>query len=41
MLADNDGTSREKMADVLLEHIRTLGTLTPATDGRITNEPRQ
>lgn len=39
MLADGDGTSREKMADVLLDHLRALGTLTPATDGRITDQP--
>jgi 2',3'-cyclic-nucleotide 2'-phosphodiesterase (5'-nucleotidase family) len=35
MLADGQGVSRDKMADVLSEHIRTLSTLAPAVDGRI------
>jgi len=37
MLADNDGTSRDKMAEVLLEHMKSLGTLEPVTDGRLTD----
>lgn len=35
MLADNDGTSRDKMADVLLSHIKTVGTLSSAKAGRL------
>ena len=37
MLADGQGVSREIMADVLVEYIRGLGTITPTIDGRITN----
>lgn len=37
MLADGQGVTREVMADVVLEHIRGLGTITPTTEGRITN----
>ncbi|MBV9790563.1 MAG: 5'-nucleotidase C-terminal domain-containing protein [Chloroflexi bacterium] len=36
MLADGKGTTREVMADVLLDHIRQLGTITPTLEGRIT-----
>ena len=36
MLADGQGTSREVMADVLLEYIREQGTITPTIEGRIT-----
>ncbi|HEY0737091.1 MAG TPA: 5'-nucleotidase C-terminal domain-containing protein [Herpetosiphonaceae bacterium] len=36
MLADGKGTTREVMADVLLDYIRQLGTITPVIDGRIT-----
>lgn len=36
MLADGKGTTREVMADVLLDYIRQLGTITPAIEGRIT-----
>jgi 5'-nucleotidase len=35
MLADGQGVSREKMAEILQAHIQSLGTLTPATEGRI------
>ena len=35
MLAGGDGVSREKMADVLLEHIKALAALDPKTGGRI------
>ncbi len=37
MLADGEGVTREVMADVLLEHIRERGTVTPVVDGRIRN----
>jgi 5'-nucleotidase len=37
MLLPSDGVSRDKMADVLLEHLRTLGELSPTTDGRLTD----
>jgi 5'-nucleotidase len=37
MLADGQGTSREKMAEILQEHIRSVGTLSPASAGRITD----
>lgn len=36
MLADGQGVTREVMADVLLEHIRSAGTITPVVEGRIT-----
>jgi 5'-nucleotidase len=36
MLADGHGTTREVMADVLLEYIREQATITPAIEGRIT-----
>lgn len=35
MLADGQGTTREVMADVLVAHIRNLGTITPVIEGRI------
>jgi 5'-nucleotidase len=31
------GVTREVMADVVLEYIKSLGTITPTTEGRITN----
>lgn len=37
MLADGQGVTREVMADVVLEHIQALGTITPTVEGRITN----
>jgi 5'-nucleotidase len=37
MLADGQGTTREVLADVVLDYIRTLGTISPTTSGRITN----
>lgn len=37
MLLPTDGVSRDKMADVLLDHIQKAGTLTPTTDGRLTD----
>lgn len=36
MLADGKGTTREVMADVLLDYVRQLGTITPTIEGRIT-----
>ncbi|MCI0455892.1 MAG: 5'-nucleotidase C-terminal domain-containing protein [Gemmataceae bacterium] len=36
MLADGQGTTREVMADVVLEYIEGLGTVTPTIEGRIT-----
>ena len=38
MLADGDGTSREKMADILLEHIRDLAELSPVVEGRLVDQ---
>ncbi|HZA60577.1 MAG TPA: 5'-nucleotidase C-terminal domain-containing protein, partial [Actinomycetota bacterium] len=35
MLADGTGVTREVMADVLVEHIRGLGTISPVIEGRI------
>lgn len=40
MLADGAGVTRELMADVLLEHIQDLGTITPAIEGRIVDAPQ-
>lgn len=37
MLAAGHGVTREVMADVVLEHIRAAGTITPTVEGRITN----
>ncbi|HEX6330321.1 MAG TPA: 5'-nucleotidase C-terminal domain-containing protein [Actinomycetota bacterium] len=37
MFADGQGTTREVMADVILEHIQALGTITPTVEGRIVN----
>jgi 5'-nucleotidase len=37
MLADGQGVTREVMADVVLDHIMGLGTITPTLEGRITN----
>jgi 5'-nucleotidase len=34
-LADGTGTSREVMADVVLEYIQAKGTISPSLDGRI------
>ena len=39
MFADGQGVSREILADVLREHIAAAGTVTPSTDGRITQAP--
>ena len=39
MLADGQGVTRDIMANVVLEHIRDLGTITPVVDGRITKLP--
>ncbi len=36
VLNDGTGISRENLAEVTAEYIRTLGTITPTTDGRIT-----
>jgi 5'-nucleotidase len=38
MLADGQGVTREVMADVVLEYIQSLGTITPTVEGRIINE---
>lgn len=35
MLADGQGTTRNIMANDLMDYIQSLGTITPATDGRI------
>jgi 5'-nucleotidase len=35
MLADGQGTTREVLADVLLEYIKAQGTIAPVLDGRI------
>lgn len=39
MLADGQGVTREVMADVVLEYIQGLGTITPTIEGRITKVP--
>ncbi|HEX6269912.1 MAG TPA: 5'-nucleotidase C-terminal domain-containing protein [Anaerolineales bacterium] len=39
MFADGQGTTREVMADVVLEYIEGLGTITPTIEGRITKLP--
>jgi len=39
MFADGQGITREVMADVLLEYIQSLGTITPTLEGRITKLP--
>jgi len=39
MLADGQGVTREVMADVVLEYIEGLGTITPTIEGRITKVP--
>jgi len=36
MFADGQGVTRDVMANVLLDSIKAAGTITPATDGRIT-----
>jgi 5'-nucleotidase len=36
VLADGQGTTREVMADVVLDYITSLGTISPTTSGRIT-----
>ncbi len=38
-LADGQGTTRDIMADVVSSAITALGTITPTTDGRITQVP--
>lgn len=38
MLLGGDGKSRDKMAEVLMDHIRTLSSLNPALEGRIVNQ---
>jgi 5'-nucleotidase len=38
MLADGAGTTRDKMAEVLLAHVKSLATLEPETDGRLTDK---
>ncbi len=40
MLVDGQGTTREVMADVVLEYIEGLGTITPTIEGRITDLSR-
>ncbi len=37
MLADGQGVTREVMADVVLDYIESLGTITPVIEGRIVN----
>ena len=39
MFADGQGAMREIMADVLAEHIQTLGTISPTIAGRIVALP--
>jgi 5'-nucleotidase len=39
MLTDSHGVTRDVMANVVLEHIRALGTISPTVDGRITKLP--
>jgi 5'-nucleotidase len=39
MFVDGQGTSREVHADVLIEHIENLGTITPSIEGRILAVP--
>jgi 5'-nucleotidase len=39
MFADGQGTTRELAADVLAEHIETLGTINPTIEGRIVALP--
>ena len=39
MLVDATGTTREVMADVLVDHITAAGTIVPTIDGRITALP--
>jgi 5'-nucleotidase len=39
MLADGMGVTRDLAAEVLIQHIETLGTITPMTFGRITEVP--
>ena len=39
MFADGQGVTREVMADVLLEYIQQLGTITPTVEGRIIKLP--
>ncbi|MDP9312615.1 MAG: 5'-nucleotidase C-terminal domain-containing protein [Chloroflexota bacterium] len=39
MLAGGQGVTREVMADVVLEYIRSLHTITPAIEGRISRLP--
>jgi hypothetical protein len=36
MLADGQGVTREVMADVVLDYIRTQALITPTVEGRIT-----
>lgn len=39
VLNDGQGVTREVMADVVLDYIRALGTISPTVDGRITKVP--
>ena len=39
MLVDGQGVTREVLADVVLEYIQSLGTITPVVEGRITRIP--
>lgn len=39
VLNDGQGVTRDVMADVLLDHIQGLGTITPVIDGRIAKTP--
>ena len=39
MLADGQGTTRDLLANVVLDYIVAAGTITPTTDGRITQVP--
>lgn len=36
VLADGQGTTRDLLANVLADHLRRVGTVSPATEGRIT-----
>jgi 5'-nucleotidase len=39
VFADGNGTTRDLAASVLLDHIQSVGTITPTTSGRITQNP--
>jgi hypothetical protein len=36
MLADGQGVTRDILFDVVVDHIRSVGTISPVVDGRIT-----